>query len=114
MTEVTKQDVVAFRNSLVTQVSAKTANHDLNALKMLFKSARRDGVVAEDATEFVETVRRERRPKIKRPFTLPELRSVLDLASDERRSMILFGTVLWPATCRYRHLKVEQYRLGSW
>ena len=90
MTEVTKQDVVAFRNSLITQVSAKTANHDLKALKMLFKSARRDGVVTEDPTEFVETARRERRPKIKRPFTLPELRSVLDLASDEWRSMIIF------------------------
>ena len=59
MTEVTKQDVVAFRNSLITQVSAKTANHDLKALKMLFKSARRDGVVTEDPTEFVETVGRE-------------------------------------------------------
>jgi integrase len=91
MTEVTKQDVVAFRNSLITQVSAKTANHDLKALKMLFKSARRDGVISEDPTEFVETLRRERRPKIKRPFTLPELRTVLDLASDEWRSMILFG-----------------------
>ena len=34
MTEVSKQDVVAFRNSLITQVSAKTANHDLKALKM--------------------------------------------------------------------------------
>jgi hypothetical protein len=31
MTEVTKQDVVAFRNSLITEVSAKTANHDLKA-----------------------------------------------------------------------------------
>ena len=69
------------------------ANHDLKALKVLlkFKSARRDSVVTEDPTEFVETVRRERRPKINRPFTLPELRSVLDLASDEWRSMILFG-----------------------
>jgi site-specific recombinase XerD len=66
MTEVTKQDVVAFRNSLITQVSAKTSNHGLKTLKMLFKSARRDGIVAEDPTEFVETVRRERRPKIKR------------------------------------------------
>jgi integrase len=39
----------------------------------------------------VETVRKERGIKIKRSFTLPELRSVLDLASDEWRSMILFG-----------------------
>jgi site-specific recombinase XerD len=86
MAEVTKQDVVAFRKSLITQVSAKTANYDLKALKMLFKSARRDNVVAADPTEFVQTVRRERAAKIKRPFTLPELRSVLDLASDEWRS----------------------------
>jgi len=94
MTEVTKQDVVAFRNSLITQVSAKTANHDLKALKMLFKSARRDGVVTEDPTEFVETVWRERRPKIKRPFTLPELLRVLDLAADEWRSMIFLDCIL--------------------
>jgi hypothetical protein len=58
---------------------------------MMFKSARRDSVITEDPTEFVEPVRRERASKIKRPFTLAELRSILDLASDEWRSMILFG-----------------------
>jgi integrase len=89
--EITKQDVVAFRHSLVGQVSAKTVNHDLKALKMLFKSARRDSAITEDPTEFVEAVRKERGIKIKRPFTLSELRSVLDLANDEWRSMILFG-----------------------
>jgi integrase len=89
--EITKQDVVAFRHSLVGQVSAKTVNHDLKALKMLFKSARRDSAITDDPTEFVEAVRRERGIKIKRPFTLLELRSVLDLANDEWRSMILFG-----------------------
>jgi integrase len=89
--EITKQDVVAFRKSLITQVSAKTANHDLKALKMLFKSARRDGVITDDPTEFIEPIRSERAPKMKRPFTLPELRTVLHLASDEWRSMILFG-----------------------
>ena len=69
--KVTKQDVAAFRNSLITQVSAKTANHDLKECSLI-KSARRDNVVAEDPTEFVETVRRERAAKIKRRFTLPE------------------------------------------
>ena len=58
--EITKQDVVAFRNSLIKQVSAKTANHDLKALKMMFKRARRDSVITEDPSEFVEPVRRER------------------------------------------------------
>jgi site-specific recombinase XerD len=67
MDEITKQDVVVFRNSLVSKVSAKTANHDLKTLKMLFKSARRDSAITEDPTEFVETIRRERGIKIKRP-----------------------------------------------
>jgi integrase len=91
MGEITKQDVVAFRDALLRHVSAKTVNHDLKAPKMLFKSARRGSAITEDPTEFVETVRKERGIKIKRPFTLPELRSVLDLANDEWRSMILFG-----------------------
>ena len=46
--EITKEDVIAVRNSLVNQVSAKTANHDLKTLKMLFNSARRDSAVTED------------------------------------------------------------------
>ncbi|HEY4782808.1 MAG TPA: phage integrase N-terminal SAM-like domain-containing protein, partial [Chthoniobacterales bacterium] len=91
ISEITKQDVVNFGNSLIKQVSAKTANHDLKALKMMFKSAQRDSVITEDPTEFIEPVRKERASKIKRPFTLEELRRISDLASDEWRSMILFG-----------------------
>jgi integrase len=78
------------QNGRQRRISTKETNNK-KALKMLFKSARRGSAIAEDPTEFVETVRKERGIKIKRPFTLPELRSVLDLANDEWRSMILFG-----------------------
>jgi len=77
--EITKQDVVAFRHSLVGQVSAKTVNHDLKALKMLFKSARRGSAITDDPTEFVEAVRKERVIKIKRPFTLRRLGDIATL-----------------------------------
>jgi hypothetical protein len=36
--EVTKQDVVAFRHSLVGQVSAKNVNHDLRALRFKYSA----------------------------------------------------------------------------
>jgi hypothetical protein len=36
MGEITRQDVAAVRDSLVGQVSAKTANHYVKALKMFF------------------------------------------------------------------------------
>jgi len=54
MSDVTKADIIAFRNRLLTQVSAKTANHDLRAVKTLFKSARQDGVIAEDPAASVK------------------------------------------------------------
>jgi site-specific recombinase XerD len=69
MSEVARTDPLSVCNARsVKQVSAKTANHDLKALKMMFKSARRDSVITEDPTEFVEPVRKERASKIKRPF----------------------------------------------
>src|ERR1700730_2880386 len=107
-----------FQDALIRQISAKTVNHDPKALKMLFKSARRDSAITEDPTEFVEAVRRERGMKIKRPFTLPELRSVLDLANDEWRSMILFGLYTGQrlgdiATLRWNNLDLALWRVAS-
>ena len=87
---ISKQDVTAFRNDLATKVSAKTANHGLKCIKMLFKSAKRDGVISEDPSEFVDTVRRGEGVK-KHPFSMDQLRSILGVADGEWRSMIYFG-----------------------
>ena len=73
------------------KVAAKTANHDLKALKMLFKSARRDGVLTENSAEFVDTIR-QRATTPKRGFDIEEVRAILNVADDEWRSMVLF----WP------------------
>jgi hypothetical protein len=92
--EITKQDVVAFRNSLLSHISADTVSHDLKALKMLFTAARRESAIVGDLTGFVETARRKSRAKTKCPFTLPELRSVFNLASHEWRWMIFLNCIL--------------------
>jgi integrase len=91
ITGITKADIVAFRNKLASQVSAKTANHDLKAVKMLFKSAKRDGKIAEDPTEFVESVRQKQATTAKRAFALGELKSIIAAADDEWKSMIYCG-----------------------
>jgi integrase len=90
ISEITQQDIVTFRNKLVPQVAAKTANHDLKALKMLFKSARRDGILVENSAEFVDTIR-QRATTPKRGFNIEEVRAILNVADDEWRSMVLFG-----------------------
>jgi integrase len=93
LARINRTEIVSFRNALAAKLSSKTVNHDLKAVRMLFRSARRDGLITEDPAEFVEPVRRENRPaeKTRRNFTLEELRVVLDAADSEWRSMILFG-----------------------
>jgi integrase len=90
MAEITREHVTRFRNAEAEHLSPKTANHELKCLRMLFKAAKRDGLLSEDPTEFVETVHRGATVQ-RRPFTVPELQTVLDAANEEWRSMILFG-----------------------
>lgn len=88
--EVTREDVLAFRNLEAITLAPKTVNHDLKCLRMVFKAAKRDGLLADDPTEFVETVR-QRLDRSRRPFTIAELKAVLAQCDDEWRSLVMFG-----------------------
>ena len=79
-----------FRNQVAQKASATTTNHDLRAIKALFREAKRDGYIAEDPSEFVDTVRKSFDDK-RRPFTIAEIQRVLAVADPEWRSLVLFG-----------------------
>jgi hypothetical protein len=89
--EITRADIVAYRNKLAGQVVAKTANHYIKGVKMLFRAARADEVVTENPAEFVKGVRADNGEKIQRAFTIGELQTVLAAADPEWKSMVLFG-----------------------
>lgn len=78
---------------IVSDMSPATVNFDLSIVKMLFRAARRDGYTLENAAEFVEPVREDGN-NFRRPFTIPEIRRILDSADDEWKSLILFGAKL--------------------
>jgi integrase len=90
LASVTRTTLVEFRNDIAQKTSATTTNHDLKAIRSVFKDARRDGYIVEDPSEFVETVRKTASDS-RRPFTLKEIRSILDVADEEWQSMVLFG-----------------------
>jgi site-specific recombinase XerD len=62
LANVTRPMIVEFRNGLAQKISAKTANHDLRAIKTLFRSAKRDGYIIEDPAEFVDRFAKLARP----------------------------------------------------
>jgi len=57
---------------------------------MIFKAARQERIISEDPSEFVSTTKKAA-PKVRRPFTIVELQSVMAVADDEWKSMIRFG-----------------------
>jgi integrase len=57
---------------------------------MICRAAKRDGYLAEDPAEFVETVRKSSE-QARRPFTTSEIQRVISVADAEWKSLILFG-----------------------
>jgi integrase len=90
---VTKPALSGYRSHLLTMVSGRTVNHHMVVVRMLFKSAKRDGLIVDDPSEFVGSVRGDTSPQHnpRRAFTVPELEAVLCVADPEWQSMILFG-----------------------
>ena len=88
--EITREHITRFRNEASKRLAPKTVNHDIKCLRMLLKAARRDGLIDDDPSEFVDTVR-DRTEGVRRPFSLEELRAVYEVADEEWQSLILFG-----------------------
>jgi integrase len=90
LSELSKADIVAYRNSLAPSLSARSANNDLTVVRMLFKAAQRDELLTQNPAEFVNSVR-QRATSDRRPFTLAEIQAVLSIADPEWQSLIRFG-----------------------
>jgi integrase len=87
---ITAADITKFRDALAKRVTPGTVNVSLKILRSAFTQARRDGLVDVNEAERVTVLKRKDRFE-RRPFTLPELKRILEAANDEWRGMILFG-----------------------
>ena len=90
ISRIAQADLLAYRKSELERVSAPTVNQQIKCLRMIFKSAKDDGMLPENPAESVKLAKRTAQ-RIRRAFTLPELQRVLAVADDEWRSLILFG-----------------------
>jgi integrase len=91
LSQITKRDLISYRNALAADLAPRTVNHHLVLVKMLFKSAKRDEHIQDDPSQFVEAVRRSHSETNRRAFTLAEISAVLNVAEPEWRSLVLFG-----------------------
>lgn len=89
--EISKEHILGYRAEQSKTLAAKTVNHGVKFLRMVFKSAREDATISDNPAEFVRVVKSAGERPSRRPFTIDELRAVLGVADDEWKSMILFG-----------------------
>jgi len=89
---LTLAHLTGFRNERLKKVGARSVNHDLKGLRGMLKAAKREGFLIENPAENLDAVKVSAAEKqSRRPFTLPELRAVLDVAGEEWKSMVMFG-----------------------
>src|SRR5581483_530701 len=87
---LTSKEIAAFRDSLAKRLSAGTVNISVKIIRAALNQAKRDGLVDQNEAERVSLLKRARN-LTRRPFSLPELKKIMEVASDEWRGMILFG-----------------------
>ena len=88
--ELSKNQILAFRDAEIARSAVMTANTKLKIIKMILRSARLEGYLLQDPAEGVKTVK-NRTEVSRRPFSIDELRAVLDVADGEWTSLIKFG-----------------------
>jgi integrase len=88
--EISRVAITAFRDAQLAVNATGTVNLTLKVVKMLFRSARRDGFILADPAETVKSAKHAATFE-RRAFTIAEIRAVLDVADDEWRSLIKFG-----------------------
>ncbi len=90
LSHLTSKEIAAFRDHTAKKLSAGTVNICIKVLRSALGQARRDGLVDVNEGERVTILKRKRSFE-RQPFTLDELRQILNTANNEWKGMILVG-----------------------
>ena len=92
LSQVTKADIANYRGAKLKKTSVSSANRALKVLRVAFGRAVKDGVLQTNPAAALDTLKRRPADEAgRRPFTVPEVRSILHAASPEWKGVILFG-----------------------
>jgi integrase len=90
LTDIDTATIRAFRSHQAVRLAPATVNHSLKVLRMIFKAAKREGLIADAPTEDVPVLKKTGHAA-RRAFKLDELKQLVEHADPEWRSLIFFG-----------------------
>jgi integrase len=103
---INRADVYAFQVNMASKLSVGTANVGLKIIRIALNDAKRNGLIDSNPAEEVKVLSKKDVDQVRRPFTLPELKRLLDLADEEWKGMILFGF--------YTGQRLQDIALANW
>lgn len=117
LNDISRADVIAFRDSLGARLSESTANLAVKIVRMVLKEALIAGLVDGNVALGVRPVKRRGKANTRRAFTLPELKRIIRKANGEWRGIILFGLYTGQrlgdvAKLTWQNLDLERHELA--
>jgi integrase len=91
ISQVSKADVSKFRDGVLARTSVATANKSLKYLRVALGAAYKDGLSQDNPAAKLDTLKRRDDGPQRRPFTIKEIKTLLDHSSKEWKGLILFG-----------------------
>jgi integrase len=92
LNEITRADVIGFRDDLHERLSATSANTAIKIVRMALKDALTAELVDRNVAVGVKRVKHRGEVNARRPFTIPELKKILGkVKGDEWEGLVLFG-----------------------
>ncbi len=91
ITHLTSKEITGLRDSLSSRLSIGTVNISLKIIRTALGQAKRDGLVDVNEAERVSLLKNRAVTDGRRPFTLDELKKILENANAEWKGMILTG-----------------------
>lgn len=81
--------IAEWRDKSAKKASPRTANNKAKIVRIMLQSAWRDGLLTDNPAAKLQSLKTGE--STRRPFTIPEIQAVLDVADHEWRGMILAG-----------------------
>lgn len=92
ISQLTRADVAAFRDSVKARTSIATANKTLKYLRIAMGAAVKNGYAQDNPAAKVDTLKRKAEDRFtRRAFTLDEMKTIIEHASEEWVGIILAG-----------------------
>jgi integrase len=88
---LTAKDILGFRDKLLKRIAPSTVNQHIKILRIALNQGKREGLIQANPAAHVKGVKLAGDEMERRAFTLPELKQILRVATDEWRGMIAFG-----------------------